>query len=94
MLRNLFADRLKRFYSVENLVQNPVGEQDKTHEFGLRFWSGLVNKSANMFLLIVLQALVIKFEYLVMLMAYCCKKIIKWMHFLCIFEQYSDSLNS
>ena len=25
----------KRFYSVENLVQKPVGEQDKTHEFSL-----------------------------------------------------------
>ena len=23
----------KRFYSVENLVEKPVGEQDKTHEF-------------------------------------------------------------
>ena len=33
MLRNLFANRKKRFYSVENLVQKPVGEQDKTHEF-------------------------------------------------------------
>ena len=34
-LRNLFANRIKRFYSVENLVQKPVGEQDKTHEFSL-----------------------------------------------------------
>ena len=23
----------KRFYSVENLVEKPVGEQDKTHEY-------------------------------------------------------------
>ena len=23
----------KRFYSVKNLVEKPVGEQDKTHEF-------------------------------------------------------------
>ena len=35
MLRNLFANRIKRFYSVENLVQKPVGEQDKTHELSL-----------------------------------------------------------
>ena len=34
-MRNLFANRKKRFYSVENLVQKPVGEQDKTHEFSL-----------------------------------------------------------
>ena len=34
-LRNLFANRIKRFYSVEILVQKPVGEQDKTHEFSL-----------------------------------------------------------
>ena len=26
----------KRFYSVENLVEKPIGEQDKTHEFSLR----------------------------------------------------------
>ena len=35
MLRNLFGSKIKRFYSVENLVQKPVGEQDKTHEFSL-----------------------------------------------------------
>ena len=34
-LRNQFVNRLKHFYSVENLVQKPVGEQDKTDEFSL-----------------------------------------------------------
>ena len=28
-------NRIKRFYSVENLVLKPVGEQDKTHELSL-----------------------------------------------------------
>ena len=28
-------NRIKHFYSVENLVQKPVGEQYKTHEFSL-----------------------------------------------------------
>ena len=32
-MKNLFANRIKRFYSVENLVQKLVGQQDKTHEF-------------------------------------------------------------
>ena len=32
-LRNLFANRIKLFYSVEDFVQKPVGEQDKTDEF-------------------------------------------------------------
>ena len=36
MLRNLYANRIKRFYSVENLVQKPVGEQDKIYEFSQR----------------------------------------------------------
>ena len=31
----MFANRIKRFYSVENLVEKPVGEQDKTDEFSL-----------------------------------------------------------
>ena len=35
----------KRFYSVENLVQKPVGEQDKTHEFSLS------NKVTTLFIL-------------------------------------------
>ena len=37
-LRNLLANRIKRFYSVVNIAQKPVGEQDKTHEFSLRFF--------------------------------------------------------
>ena len=35
MLGNLFKNKIQRFYSVENLVQKSVGEQDKTHEFSL-----------------------------------------------------------
>ena len=34
-MRNQFGNRIKRFYSVENLVQKTVGEQDKTYEFSL-----------------------------------------------------------
>ena len=33
MLRNLFVNSIKRFYSVENLVQKPVGEHDKTRPY-------------------------------------------------------------
>ena len=35
-LRNLIVNRIKLFYSIENFVQKPVGEQDKTHEFSLK----------------------------------------------------------
>ena len=42
MLRILFANRIKHFYSVENLVQKPVGEQDKTHEFSLNLLKSAV----------------------------------------------------
>ena len=31
----LFFSVEKRFYSVENLVEKAVGEQDKTHEFSI-----------------------------------------------------------
>ena len=33
----------KRFYSVENLVEKPVGEQDKTHEFSPSIYAKLFN---------------------------------------------------
>ena len=42
----------KRFYSVENLVEKPVGEQEKAHEFSLRVLSysfviNLINSPLN-----------------------------------------------
>ena len=36
----------KRFYSVENLVEKPVGEQDKTHEFSPYMKISLKNEIA------------------------------------------------
>ena len=44
MLRNLLANRIKRFYSVENHVEKPVGEQNKTHEFSQNVAVNRANK--------------------------------------------------
>ena len=57
MLLLFFYSFEKRFYSVENLVEKPVGEQDKTHEFSLSIsdrvlWTVLKNHFENVVLLI------------------------------------------
>ena len=39
---SLFFILLKTFYTVENLVEKPVGEQDKTHEFSHSRFFGVV----------------------------------------------------
>ena len=38
---NKVLNGIKTFYSVQNLVEKPVGEQDKTHEFSPNVFIGL-----------------------------------------------------